>query len=306
VAYPDFPVASAFERRYHLGMAITLHILGSKGGPAIRPGGPSPSAALLDVDGKLYVIDCGLGVTRGFVETSHPLTKLSTIVITHHHSDHNLEFGNLIHTAWCAGLGSPVKAYGPKGLAAMWPAFCTLNAFDIATRIADEGRPPLEPLVSVQDYADGSVFNDGVVSVTALRNWHPPIVDSFALRFAIRQPEGERVIVFSGDTAFIPEMVGFARDADILVHEAMYLPGVDRLVQKTPNATRLREHLMASHTLAQDVGRIASDAGVKHLILNHLVPADDPQTTEDHWRAEVAKAYAGPVIVARDGLRVVV
>jgi ribonuclease BN (tRNA processing enzyme) len=286
-------------------MTITLHILGSKGGPAIRPGGPSPSSALLDVDGRLYVIDCGLGVTRGFVETGHPLTKLSTIVVTHHHSDHNLEFGNLIHTAWCAGLNAPVRAYGPQGLAEMWPAFCRLNAFDIATRIADEGRPPLEPMVAATDYADGPVFDDGVVSVTALRNWHPPIIDSFALRFLIPQPDGERVIVFSGDTTFIPEMIGFAHGADILVHEAMYLPGVDRLVQKTPNATRLREHLLASHTLAEDVGRIARDAGVKHLVLNHLVPADDPQTTAEHWKAEVAKAYHGPVTVAHDGLKLV-
>ncbi len=83
-------------------MTLALHILGSKGGPAIRPGGPSPTSMLLEIDGRLIVVDCGLGVTRGFVETGHPLTKLSTILVTHHHSDHNLEFGNLIHTAWTA------------------------------------------------------------------------------------------------------------------------------------------------------------------------------------------------------------
>jgi ribonuclease BN (tRNA processing enzyme) len=287
-------------------MSITLTILGSKGGPAIRPGGPSPTSMLLDVDGKLYVVDCGLGVTRGFVEAGHGLHSLSTILITHHHSDHNLEFGNLIHTAWCAGLGTQVKAYGPKGLAAMWPAYCGLNAFDIATRIADEGRPPLEPMVTVTDFADGPVFDDGIVSVTAMRNHHPPVIDSFALRFVIRQATGDKVIVFSGDTAFIPPMIPFARDADILVHEAMYLPGVDRLVAKTPNAKRLRQHLMASHTLVADVGRIARDAGVKHLVLNHLVPADDPQTRPEHWEAEVRMAYAGLLTVARDGVKIVV
>jgi ribonuclease BN (tRNA processing enzyme) len=285
-------------------MSITLIILGSKGGPAIRPGGPSPTSMLLNVDGRLYVVDCGLGVTRGFVEAGHTLRDLSTILITHHHSDHNLEFGNLIHTAWCAGLGTPVKAYGPKGLVAMWPAFCTLNAFDIATRIADEGRPPLEPMVDVTEFSGGPVFDDGIVSVTAMRNHHPPVIDSFALRFVIRQAMGDKVVIFSGDTAFIPAMIPFARDADILVHEAMYLPGVDRLVAKTPNANRLREHLMASHTLAADVGRIARDAGVKHLVLNHLVPADDPQTRPEHWEAEVRMAYSGALTVARDGVKV--
>ncbi len=297
-------VASLTSIGYRSAMSITLTILGSKGGPAIRPGGPSPTSMLLDVDGNLYVVDCGLGVTRGFVEAGHSLHRLSTILITHHHSDHNLEFGNLIHTAWCAGLGSQVKAYGPKGLAAMWPAFCTLNAFDIATRIADEGRPPLVSMVDVTDFTDGPVFDDGTVSVTAMRNHHPPVIDSFALRFVIRQISGNKVIVFSGDTAFIPAMIPFAKDADLLVHEAMYLPGVDRLVAKTPNANRLREHLMASHTLAADVGRIARDAGVKHLVLNHLVPADDPQTQPEHWVTEVRTAYAGALTVARDGVKI--
>ncbi len=285
-------------------MTLSLHILGSKGGPAIRPRGPSPTSMLLDIDGRLIVIDCGLGVTRGFVETGHALTKLATILVTHHHSDHNLEFGNLIHTAWTAGLGTPVRAFGPKGLASMWPAFCALNAFDIATRIADEGRPPLQPLVSVTDYAEGLVLEEDGLTVEALRNHHPPVVDSFALRLTIRRAGGDRVIVFSGDTAFIPEMITFAQGADLLVHEALYGPGVDRLVAKTPNAARLREHLMASHTLAEDVGRIAREAGVGHLVLNHLVPADDPLTTPAHWEAAVRTAYAGPLTIARDGLRI--
>ncbi|MGL5139300.1 MAG: MBL fold metallo-hydrolase [Beijerinckiaceae bacterium] len=283
-------------------MAVSVTLLGIKGGPAIRSGGPSPTASLLDVDGQSYVIDCGLGVTRGFVETGRSLKELSTILITHHHSDHNLEFGNLIHTAWTSGLSTPLQAYGPAGLASMWRDFCKLNSFDISTRIADEGRPPLEPMVQVSEFAEGAVFDDGVVHVTALRNDHPPVIDSFALRFSISQPAGEKIVVFSGDTAFMPEMVAFAKDADLLVHEAMYLPGVDRLVAKTGNGARLKQHLLASHTIAEDVGRIAADAGVKHLALNHLVPADDPEVSAAHWEAAVRTRYAGPLTVGRDGL----
>ncbi len=159
-------------------------------------------------------------------------------------------------------------------------------------------------MVSVTDYAEGLVFEEEGLRVEALRNHHPPITDSFALRLTIRRPEGRRVIVFSGDTAFIPEMIDFARGADLLVHEAMYGPGLARLVAKTPNAARLREHLMASHTLAEDVGRIARDAGVGHLVLNHLVPADDPETRPEHWEAAVRTAYAGPLTIARDGARI--
>ena len=137
-------------------------LLGAKGGPAIRSGGPNPTAYLIDIAGRLYVVDCGLGVTRGFVEAGYHLSKLSTILITHHHSDHNLEFGNLIHTAWTAGLATPVNAYGPTGLKHIRHAFLELNRFDIETRIADEGRVcvlelELEGALTVQAQVPGSV-----------------------------------------------------------------------------------------------------------------------------------------------------
>ncbi|MCA3346815.1 MAG: MBL fold metallo-hydrolase, partial [Roseomonas sp.] len=79
-------------------------LLGTKGGPAIRKGGPSPTANLLMIGGYPYVIDCGLGVTRGLVEAGLALPELRCIIITHLHSDHVLELGPLIHTAWTAGL----------------------------------------------------------------------------------------------------------------------------------------------------------------------------------------------------------
>ncbi|TIM82012.1 MAG: MBL fold metallo-hydrolase, partial [Mesorhizobium sp.] len=64
----------------------------------------------------------------------------------------------------------------------------------------------------------------------------------------------------------------------------------------------LREHLLASHTFAEKAGRIASDAGVKRLVLNHLIPADDPEIGEADWIAAVRKTWAGALTIARDGL----
>jgi ribonuclease BN (tRNA processing enzyme) len=260
---------------------------------------------VLSIDGRPVVIDCGLGVTRGFVDTGLHLNQLAQIFITHHHSDHNLEFGNLIHTAWTAGLATPVRAYGPTGLSHLWRGFLAMNAFDISTRIADEGRPDLAGLVSVTEFSDGVVFVGDRLTVTSLRNIHPPITDSFALKFAIARPDGStRTIVFSGDTAYFPPLADFARGADILVHEGLYLPGVDRLVARVKNGSRLKEHLLASHTLAEDVGRIAAEAGVAHLIVNHLIPADDPEVTASHWLEAVTSTFAGKVDIAHDGYEI--
>jgi ribonuclease BN (tRNA processing enzyme) len=85
-------------------------------------------------------------------------------------------------------------------------------------------------------------------------------------------------------------------------HEAIYEPGVDRLVARVGNGARLKQHLLASHTLAEDVGRVATEAGIGLLALNHLVPADDPLVTEGHWMEAVRRHYAGPLMIGHDGL----
>ncbi|TIU93408.1 MAG: MBL fold metallo-hydrolase, partial [Mesorhizobium sp.] len=275
-----------------------LVLLGSKGGPALRPGGPWPSSSLLEIGGRNIVVDCGLGVTRGLADAGISLKALDLVFITHLHSDHVLELGPLIHTAWTAGLATPVTVFGPPGTGHYWLRFCQAMEFDIETRIVDEGRPDIEDMVSIIEFSEGRVMVERGLKVSALRVDHPPVTDCFAVRF---EHAGQSV-VFSADTAFFPPLADFAKGADILVHEAMLEEGIERLVAKTGNGARLREHLLASHSLAEEAGRIATDARVGRLVLNHLIPADDPEIGEADWIAAVRKTWAGDLTIARDGL----
>ncbi|QGG90689.1 MBL fold metallo-hydrolase [Agrobacterium sp. MA01] len=281
-------------------MTDRLTLLGTKGGPAIRPGGPNPTSILLDLSGRRIVIDCGLGVARGLVETGMSLKELDLVFITHLHSDHVLELGPLIHTAWTTGLDHSVTVYGPKGTLNVWTGFLASLAYDIETRIADEGRPDLASLVEIVEYGPGEIFREGDLVVEALRVDHPPVTDCFALKVS----GADKTLVFSADTAPFPPLVDFARGADILVHEAMLPEGLDSIVRRTGNGARLREHLVASHSFAADAAQIATKAGVGMLVLNHLIPADDPAFTEDDWRAAVASHWTGPLIIGRDGFAI--
>lgn len=281
-------------------MTSRLTILGSKGGPAIRPRGPSPTSMLLEIGGRTIVVDCGLGVSRGLVEADVSLKTLDLVFITHLHSDHVLELGALLHTAWTTGLDHDVRVVGPPGTGHYWSRFAQAMEFDIEIRIADEGRPDIRDLVRIEEFAEGTVFDEGGLAVSALRVDHPPVTDCFALRF----DHADGSIVFSADTAFFPPLAGFAKDADVLVHEAMLAEGVDRLVARTGNGARLKEHLLASHSFAAEAGRIAADAGVGRLVLNHLIPADDPAITQAHWEAVARETWTGPLTIARDGLLV--
>jgi ribonuclease BN (tRNA processing enzyme) len=270
--------------------------LGTKGGPRVGVGASNP-ANLVVVNDTPFVIDCGMGVSRQLVNAGVPLPSVKYIFISHHHSDHNLEYGNLFYNAWAAGLSAPIRSFGPKGIEAMTRTYWELNKFDVDTRIEDEGRPDPRPLLVAKDIAeDGVVLQTADVKLTAFRTPHPPIVDSFAYKF--ETPDG--VIVFSSDTAYNPKLAEFAKGADVLVHEALYVPAVDRLVIKTKNGATLKKHLMESHTTTEDVGRIAAAAGVKVLVLSHFVPGDDPEVTDEDWISGVRKNFSGKIIVAKD------
>lgn len=275
-------------------------LLGTKGGPAIRPGTRMPTSSLVQIDGFTVLVDAGLGCTRGLCDAGVALTDLDAIVITHLHSDHYLELGPLFHTAWTAGLNKPVPVIGPDGLDRYWQGFLASMEFDISLRLRDEGRPELAPLAKITVISEGA-HPLGPLTMKVLRNAHPPIEDSFALRF----DGGTCSAVISGDTAPIPEMVPFAEGADLLVHEAMLSAGIDALCARVGNGDdRLRIHLERSHAPADQVGRIAQEAGVKQLALNHLVPCDDPNFTETHWREETRRGWSGPLFIGTDGMAI--
>ena len=270
--------------------------LGTKGGPRIGLNAANP-ANLVIVNDTPFVIDCGAGVSHQLIAAGVPIPSVKYIFISHHHSDHNLEYGNLVYNAWAAGLSTPIHSFGPKGIEEMTRTYWELNKFDVETRIADEGRPDPRPLLIAKDITDdGVVLQTPDVKVTAFRTPHPPIVDNFAYKF--ETPDG--TIVFSSDTAYNPKLAEFAKGADVLVHEALYLPAVDRLVIKTKNGATLKKHLLDSHTTTEDVGRIAAQAGVKVLVLSHFVPGDDPEVTDDDWTRDVKKNFSGRIIVAKD------
>lgn len=281
-------------------MSDFVALLGTKGGPAIRTGSTMPTSSLLQLDGRQIVVDCGLGVTRGLVDQGMALKDLSLIFITHLHSDHYLELGPLIHTAWTAGLRTKIEVWGPVGLDAYWQNFLVSMQADIDLRIADEGRPDLRLLVTVHVMQAGEVMQ-GDVAVAALRVAHPPLVDCFALSFRSAASH----VVFSGDTTYFPALADFAKGADLLVHEAMLEQALEALLARVGNGDdRLMQHLRASHTRAVDTGRIAAAAQVKALALHHLVPSDDPAFSEADWRAALAPVWDGPLHVGRDGMRI--
>ncbi len=273
-------------------------LLGTKGGPTLATQtGRSNSSTLLLINDVPYVVDCGYGVSGQMIKAGVTLDRLRYIFITHQHSDHDLEYGALFYNAWQSKKSPRVDAYGPVGLKQMTDDFFKYMKFDVDTRIADEGAPNPRKLLTVHEFdRAGPVMQNDDVKITSLRVRHPPISQSYAYRFDAK----DRSIVISGDTAYDPDLAAFAKGADVLIHEAMYLPAVEKLAHQNPDLKRLREHLLASHTSTEDVGRIAAQAGVTTLVLTHLVPGDDSSITDEQWSDGVRKYFKGKIVVGKD------
>ena len=272
-----------------------LVLLGTAGGPTPKAKAAAPAQAIV-VGDRIYLVDCGDGVARQLALAKLPVRDLRAVFITHQHSDHNAGYGPLFLLGWPGGLSEPVDTYGPPPLVEMTKQLLDAYRYDIELRMRDEGRPALARLVRPHEItAGGEVFKDDRVRVTAALNDHPPIEHSFAYRF----DTADRSIVISGDTRYSENVIKLARGADVLVHEV-----VSREFWERPGGLQppdVVRHILASHTDAPDVGRVAAAAGVGMLVLSHYVPTEGPGAPSDEqWIAGVRRHFKGKVVVGTD------
>ena len=272
-------------------------LLGTAGGPTPKRGRAAPASVVL-VDGVAYVIDCGNGVARQMVLAGLELNRIRHVFITHHHSDHHADFGTRLLLAWAAGLSTPVDTWGPPPLTQMTDLFLQMSAPDIDIRVADEGRPPLKPLIHAHDVREaGVVVKDERVTVRCAVVHHPMV--PVALAYRIDGPD--RSLVFSGDTTRAESLIALARGADVLVHEVLYPEAYAG--QTAGSARSIAKHILESHTPVEEVGKIAQEAGVKTLVLSHYVPDNNPDA-EQSWLPLARRHFKGEVILGRDLLEI--
>src|SRR5690348_306365 len=272
-----------------------LILLGTGGGPTPKLDRSAPANAIV-VGDDIYVVDCGDGVARQMVKAGLDLGRIRDVFITHQHSDHNADYGNLLLLAWETDLKRPVNTYGPPPLKRMTELFLQMDDYDIRVREADEGRPPLTPLIVPHEITQaGPVMRDTNVKVTAALVEHPLVKPAFAYRFDCP----DRSIVFSGDTRPCESLIELARGADILVHEVIDLQAIGAVVKNESQAKRLRQHLLDAHTPMSEVGQVATKAGVKTLVLNHFVPGAPP-IPDQVWYEAVKPHFKGRLVIGRD------
>ncbi|MBI3452033.1 MAG: MBL fold metallo-hydrolase [Rhodospirillales bacterium] len=269
---------------------MRLTLLGT-GCPQCDPDRLGP-ANLVRHAGLAYLVDCGSGVTQRLIAAGAPGRSLDAVFLTHLHSDHIVDLFQLVISSWHQGRDRPQRLFGPKGTQRFVDGMMALWRPELDQRIAHERRPSTVALdIEVTEIGEGEIFRAGDFSVSAFAVDHRPVREAFGFAFA----GGGKRLVFSGDTARCPAVVRAARRADALVHECFIhremkpAPGM-----RTEEGTR---NVAAYHTLSHEVGKIAAEAEVGCLILNHFVPTRFDRAA---LLAEVRRDFAGTLVIGED------
>lgn len=289
-------------------------LLGTAGGPPLRKDRSEP-ATLLVVDGRRYLIDCGIGTARRLVEAGIRSETIGTIFLTHLHPDHDLGLVDVLANDFQQrGLTGPdhtISIYGPPQTKALVDAAYRYISIPY-TVFAAEGIGPVGGVPATIPFAahevgEGVVYQDDKIRVVASENSHYTLMPqssratmkSYSYRF--ETPHG--VVVFTGDTGPSDATIRLAGGADVLVSEVSDFAALDVFVSRMaernhwPPARRnaFKAHMTQEHLDIKDVARMASRARARSVLLYHWDPVD-PAT----YVAGIAQYFSGPVFAGAD------
>lgn len=273
---------------------IEVTLLGT-GSPVPDANRAGPST-LVRAGGQTFLVDCGRAVQQRMTAVGVGANGLTALLLTHLHSDHIADLGDLIISRWITTFTpepNPLKIIGPPGTKAVVDAFLTAFAPDISYRIAHHADLTEPPGVEVEEHVEGLVWHDDGVRITVAPTDHRPVEPTIAFRVTY---EGASVVL-AGDTVPCASLDELAAGAGALVHTVIRKD----LVEKMP-MQRARD-ICDYHSSVQEAAATAARAGVGILILTHYVPALVPGQ-EDEWRALAASEFDQQIELGDDLHRV--
>jgi ribonuclease BN (tRNA processing enzyme) len=297
--------------------ATRIITLGTVAGP-IALAKRSGSANLLQVGSRVYLIDAGPGVSHQLAMAGIQPAQIDRIFLTHLHFDHVAGLAPLLGYSWIARTGNPIEIYGP-------PATSTFVSDAEKYLSIPEGiytaqippSPTIADLVKSHDIdvtGPSVIYEDDKVRVTAVENTHYGAMPDgrrplgAARSYSYRFDTPDRSVVFTGDTGPSDAVVDLARGADVLVSEVLDLEEVIALMKQTAFAgatdAELKptiDHQRKEHLTPTEVGRLATQAGVKMVVLTHVGPGSDNEADMRVYTQGVRDMFDGVVVMSRDG-----
>jgi ribonuclease Z len=299
------------DRSAALPDGIHVYVCGS-GSPMPDADRAGPCLAVL-AGQQGFVFDTGAGSIRKLGRMGFPMEKLQGAYLTHLHSDHIDGLGELLLQAWIAGSRStPLPVSGPEGTDQVIGGLLQVYERDKGFRITHHGPAVARPggfggtaqiIALPEGQASQVVYDQGGVKITAIRVIHDPVKPAFGFRVDYKG----RALAISGDTIYAPEFVTASKGADLMFHEALNPKMIGALQAKLTergrtDAAKIMADIPGYHASPEDAARAAKEAGVKSLVLYHLVPAPPVKLIEGLFLGDAGKVWPGDLRVAHDGM----
>jgi ribonuclease Z len=281
------------------------------------------ACTLVVAGGKLFIVDIGPEASENLALWRVPTPQIAAVFLTHFHSDHIGELGELNMQGWAQGRTNPLDVYGPVGLADVVAGFNTAYSFDRQYRHAHhnhgKGLLPLAAGVMIAHTADfvqpgdepsgrtQIVYNAGGVVVTAIETDHRPVSPAFSYRFDYKG----RSVVITGDTVFNTGLARAAKGADVLVSEAQahHLQNIMAREAEAAGQSTLASVLRDTsryHINPVEAARLANQAGVRELVFTHVAPPLVFGFLKTPWLRGVSAERPEGVTIGRDGMLITV
>ena len=297
---PQVPPAGTADQ------GISIVLLGT-GTPLPNPARACASTLVI-CGSASFLVDTGRGFLNNLAALG--LNDAAAVLFTHFHSDHFAEFGEFMVNRTIRGATQPIPVIGPAGtrkvITALLQAYGPDNQYrklHHGSKWDDRGMQP-----DFREKDGGVVYNHEGVEIRMFAVDHHPVMPAVGYRFQYRG----HVAVISGDTVKVPAMVEMAMGADILVHDTTQKQMVQGMIgflksRKTAADDRLAamsEEMMAYHAATEEVAQIAAEAGVKKLVLTHLVPSIPPTMDGGPFLAGLDTIFKGRIYLGQDGMRI--
>jgi len=264
---------------------------------------------------RMYVVDIGDAAPRNIVFMGLLPGKIDGLFLTHFHSDHINGMGALMLMRWTGSSHkSPLPVYGPIGVDRVISGFNAAYQLDYGYRTAHHGEeivPQSGAGAIAVPFSFGAnspaesvvVLEKDGLKVTAFRVNHGPIEPSVGYRFDYKG----RSIVLSGDTSKSEVLTSIARDADILVHEAIAPKLVNKMTtalaaKNIDNTAQITRDILNYHTTPVEAAQTAASANVRQLVLSHIAPAIPSRFFYPSFLDGAKNHFTGPIVVGEDGM----
>ena len=224
-----------------------------------------------------FLFDVGARSPVRIAQARLPMARLDGVFLTHYHSDHIAALPDVNLTSWVQGRPTPLQVYGPDGVDDVVDGFNAAYQLDRAYRTAHHGSellPPERGFMTANTIApDGVAWQDGSLTITSFTVQHPPIEPAVGYRVDYRG----RSVVISGDTNAADSLFAAARDADLLLHDALSRTLLDPMIETATEAgipvlPTIMSDVIDYHADATTLPDRARDAGVRQLVFYHMVP----------------------------------